>query len=291
VNTPSKEKELTQQGEGSLTGQVAFITGAARGQGRSHAIRLAEQGANIIAVDICKPVETAEYPMSAPADLDETVRLVESAGGAILARRADVRDRAALEDAVTSGIEEFGRLDIVVANAGIAHYRKAVDLDPVNWTEMIDINLNGAWWTVQAALPHIIEGGRGGSIVLISSEAGLRGMESCVHYATAKHGLVGMMKVLALELGRYAIRVNTVHPNSVNTDMLHNAPTYSLFLPGREDPTADEFARVAQRLNVLPIPWSEPSAISDAVSFLVSDSGRNITGIQLPVDAGQSIRW
>jgi SDR family mycofactocin-dependent oxidoreductase len=282
---------VTEQGAGSLTGQVAFITGAARGQGRSHAVRLAEQGANIIAVDICKPVRTAEYPMSGPSDLDETVRLVESAGGVIVARQADVRDRAALEDAVTSGIEEFGRLDIVVANAGIAHYSQAVDLDPDNWTEMIDINLNGVWWTVQAALPHLIDGGRGGSIVLISSEAGLRGMQNCVHYATAKHGLVGMMKVLALELGRHDIRVNTVHPNSVNTDMLHNGPTYSLFLPGRDDPTADEFARVAQRLNVLPIPWSEPSAISDAVLFLVSDSGRNITGIQLPVDAGQSVRW
>jgi SDR family mycofactocin-dependent oxidoreductase len=282
---------LTSQGAGSLNGRVAFITGAARGQGRSHAVRLAELGANIIAVDICKPVETAEYPMSAPSDLDETVRLVEAAGGAILARPADVRDRTALEEVVAAGVEQFSRLDIVIANAGIAHYGQAVDLDPGSWTEMIDINLNGAWWTVQTALPHIINGGRGGSIVLISSEAGLRGMQNCVHYATAKHGLVGMMKVLALELGRHDIRVNTIHPNSVNTDMLHNGPTYSLFLPGRDDPTADEFARVAQRLNVLPIPWSEPSAISDAVAFLVSDSGRNITGIQLPVDAGQSVRW
>jgi SDR family mycofactocin-dependent oxidoreductase len=282
---------MTQGREGSLSGQVAFITGAARGQGRSHAVRLAGLGADIIAVDICKPVQTAQYPMSAPSDLDETVRLVEAAGGAVVARHADVRDRAALQDAVASGVEEFGRLDIVIANAGIAHYSQAVDLDPDNWTEMIDINLNGVWWTVQAALPHLIEGGRGGSIVLISSEAGLRGMQNCVHYATAKHGLVGMMKVLALELGRHAIRVNTIHPNSVNTDMLHNGPTYGLFLPGRDDPTADEFASVARRLNVLPIPWSEPSAISDAVSFLVSDSGRNITGIQLPVDAGQSVRW
>jgi SDR family mycofactocin-dependent oxidoreductase len=282
---------MTQQSDGSLNGKVAFVTGAARGQGRSHAVRLAEQGANIIAVDICRSVETAEYPMSAPSDLEETVRLVEAAGAAILARHADVRDRAMLNDAVAAGMEQFGRLDIVIANAGIAHYSQAIDLDPDNWTEMIDINLNGVWWSVQAALPHLIAGGRGGSVVIISSEAGLRGMQNCVHYAAAKHGVVGMMKVLALELGRYDIRVNTIHPNSVNTDMLHNDPTYRLFLPGRDDPTADEFARVAQRLNVLPMPWSEPAAISDAVSFLVSDSGRNITGIQLPVDAGQSVRW
>lgn len=282
---------MTQRGGESLAGRVAFITGAARGQGRSHAQRLAEQGAKIIAVDVCEPVPTAEYPMSTPSDLSETVRLIESAGSSVIARQADVRDRAALADAVRAGMEEFGRIDIVIANAGIAHYSQAVDLHPDNWTEMIDINLSGVWWTVQAALPHIIDGGRGGSIVLTSSEAGLRGMQNCVHYATAKHGLVGMMKVLALELGQHNIRVNSVHPNSVNTDMLHNDPTYRLFLPGRDAPSKEDFARVAQRLNVLPVPWSEPSDISDAVLFLVSDSGRNITGIQLPVDAGQSVRW
>jgi len=276
---------------GAAAGKVAFVTGAARGQGRSHAVRLAQEGAAIIAVDICGQVPTAPYPLADRADLDETVRLVEAAEGRIFARTGDVRDFNFLQDTVNAGVDEFGRLDIVLANAGIAHYSSALDLDTQSWTEMIDINLNGVWWTIKAALPHLIDGQRGGSIILTSSTAGLRGMEHCVHYAAAKHGLVGMMKVLALELGRHRIRVNTIHPNSTNTAMLHNDPTYGLFLPGKQNPTVQDFSRVAQRLNVLPIPWSEPSDISDAVLFLISDQARNITGISLPVDAGQSIRW
>ncbi len=274
-----------------VAGKVAFITGAARGQGRSHAVRLAAEGADIIAVDVCAPVSTAPYPMAEPADLDETVRLVAATGRRIVAQQADVRDPAALRKVVDAGVAELGRLDIVLANAGIAHYSRAVDLDDDDWTQMIDVDLNGVWWTVKAALPHLVEGGRGGSIVLTSSTAGLRGLENCVHYVTAKHGLVGMARALALELGRHDIRVNTIHPNSVNTAMLQNPPTWDLFLPGRESPTVEQFARVAQSLNVLPTPWSEPSDISDAVLFLVSDDARNVTGVSFPVDAGQSVRW
>ncbi|MGV9867742.1 mycofactocin-coupled SDR family oxidoreductase [Rhodococcus koreensis] len=282
---------MSTQSQGRVHGKVALVTGAARGQGRSHAVRLAEEGADIIAVDICAPVATAPYPLAEPADLKETVRLVEATGRRILARQGDVRDLAFLQQTVEDGVAELGRLDIVLANAGIAHYSPAIDLDAENWTEMIDVNLNGVWWTVKAALPHLLAGGEGGSIVLTSSTAGLRGMENCVHYATAKHGLVGMMRVLALELGRHNIRVNTVHPNSTNTDMLQNDPTYALFLPGKENPTQEQFQRVARNLNVLPMPWSEPSAISDAIAFLVSDDAKNITGVTLPVDAGQAIRW
>ncbi|MFC4948272.1 mycofactocin-coupled SDR family oxidoreductase [Pseudonocardia sp. GCM10023141] len=280
-----------QPAGGQVQGKVAFVTGAARGQGRSHAVRLAAEGADIIAVDVCAPDPTAPYPMADAADLAETVRQVEATGRRIVARQADVRDPAALRAAVADGVAAFGRLDIVLANAGIAHYSRAVDLDDDDWTQLIDVDLNGVWWTVKAALPHLIAGGRGGSIVLTSSTAGLRGLQNCVHYVTAKHGLVGMAKALALELGRHDIRVNTIHPNSVNTAMLQNAPTWELFLPGRANPTPEQFERVARSLNVLPTPWSEPADISDIVLFLVSEAARTITGIAFPVDAGQSVRW
>jgi (+)-trans-carveol dehydrogenase len=276
---------------GALEGKVAFITGAGRGQGRSHSVRLAQEGADIIAVDVCAPIPTAPYPMAASADLDDTVRLVEETGRQIVAMEADVRDLGALQKAVDAGVAEFGRVDIVLANAGIAHYAAAPDLAASEWTELIDIDLNGVWWTIKAALPQLIDGGRGGSIVITSSVSGLRGLMNCVHYVTAKHGLVGMMKALALELGKYDIRVNTIHPNSVNTGMLQNPATYELFLPGREDPSFEDFERVNRKLNVLPMAWSEPGDISDAVLFLVSDAGRNVTGASLPVDAGGSVRW
>jgi (+)-trans-carveol dehydrogenase len=276
---------------GALEGKVAFITGAGRGQGRSHSVRLAQEGADIIAVDVCAPIPTAPYPMAASADLDETVRLVEETGRQIVAMEADVRDLGALQKAVDAGVAEFGRVDIVLANAGIAHYAAAPDLAASEWTELIDIDLNGVWWTIKAALPQLIDGGRGGSIVITSSVSGLRGLMNCVHYVTAKHGLVGMMKALALELGKYDIRVNTIHPNSVNTGMLQNPATYELFLPGREDPSFEDFERVNRKLNVLPTAWSEPGDISDAVLFLVSDAGRNVTGASFPIDAGGSVRW
>jgi (+)-trans-carveol dehydrogenase len=276
---------------GLLEGKVAFITGAGRGQGRSHAVRLAREGANVIAVDVCKPSATAPYPMASPEDLKETVRLVEETGQRIIAAEADVRNLEALREAVGAGVAEFGRLDIVLANAGIAHYSAASELEPAHWADVIDTNLNGVWWTVTAALPHVIDGGRGGSIVITSSVSGLRGLVNCAHYVTAKHGIVGMMKALALELGVHSIRVNTIHPNSVNTDMLQNPATYELFLPGRHDPTPEQFERVNRTLNVLPVPWSEPADISDAIVFLVSDAGKNVTGAALPLDAGGSVRW
>jgi (+)-trans-carveol dehydrogenase len=229
--------------------------------------------------------------LASEADLAETVRLVEATGRRIHAEVADVRDPDALAAVVNNGVARFNRLDIILANAAITNYSAAVDLSRTDWLELIDINLNGVWWTVRAGLPHLINGGRGGSIVITSSIAGLRGLQNCVHYVTAKHGLVGMMRALAIELGPHLIRVNTIHPNSVNTEMLINPATYELFLPGADHPTDEQFARVSQRLNVLPVPWSEPADISNAVLFLVSDQAKNVTGATFPVDAGGSIRW
>jgi SDR family mycofactocin-dependent oxidoreductase len=274
-----------------LAGKVALITGAARGQGRSHAVRLAAEGADIIAVDRCADIDSVNYPLATDDDLNETVKLVEASDRRILATRADVRDLDAMRAAVDAGVAELGGLDIVVANAGIAGYAPVLTLEADAWTDMIDVNLNGVFWTVKAALPHMLAGGRGGSIVLTSSAAGLRAMENSAHYVAAKHGLVGLMKALALELGRHRIRVNTVHPTTVNTAMVQNPMTRALFLPGHVDPPQERFAKVAQSLNVLPEPWAEPEDISAAVAFLCSDEARLVTGAAFPVDAGMSIRW
>lgn len=274
-----------------LAGRVAFVTGAARGQGRSHAIRLAESGADVIAIDLCGPVDTVSYPGATSANLDETVNLVEKAGGRIHAAQADVRDLAALSIAVDAGVQQFGRLDIVIANAGIATYAPAVDLSEEDWDTMIDVNLSGVWRTIRAAVPHIRAGSRGGSVVITSSASGLRGIPNAGHYAAAKHGVVGLMKVLALELGPEYIRVNTIHPSTVNTPMVQNDATMELFLPGVENPSPDAFRRIAQHLNVMPTPWVEPSDVSDLVVFLASDAARWITGASIPVDAGMNVRW
>jgi SDR family mycofactocin-dependent oxidoreductase len=254
-------------------------------------VRLASEGADIVAVDRCADIDSVGYPLGTEADLAETVKLVEAQDRRIVARKADVRDLPALREAVDAGVAELGRLDIVVANAGIAGYASVLDLEPAAWTDMIDVNLNGVFWTVKAALPHLLDGGRGGSIVLTSSAAGLRAMENSAHYIAAKHGLVGLMKALALELGRHRIRVNTVHPTTVNTPMVHNPMTMELFLPGHPDQSTERFAKVAKSLNVLPEPWAEPEDISAAVAFLCSDEARLVTGAAFPVDAGMSIRW
>lgn len=181
---------------------------------------------------------------------------------------------------------ELGRLDIVSANAGIASYGRAEDLTQVEWRDMLDINLTGAWNTVQAAIPELIAGGRGGSIVITSSSAGLKGFAGAVHYVTAKHGLVGMMRALAIELAPMLIRVNTINPTQVDTDMIQNQATRRLFVPGNDNPTREEFAPASQGTQLLPIPWVEPIDISNALVFLASDEARYITGVALPVDAG-----
>jgi len=274
-----------------LAGKVAFVTGAARGQGRSHAVRLAAEGADIIAVDICEQLDSVGYPMSSKADLDETVAQVQALDRRIVARQADVQDLAALTAAVDEGIAEFGRLDVVVANAGIASYRPTLELSELDWDEMISVNLSGVWRTIRASVPHVRAHGEGGSVIITSSTSGLRGIPNAAHYAAAKHGLVGLMKVLALELGRDRIRVNTIHPTTVDTPMVQNQETLELFLPGQQDQSQEAFARVAKRLNVLPVPWIQSEDVSDLVVFLASDEAKYITGSALPVDAGMISRW
>lgn len=276
---------------GRVEGKVAFITGAARGQGRSHAVRLAQEGADIIAVDVCQQIRGVPFPMSTPDDLKETVRLVEEQDRRIVAAQADVRDYAALKAAVDDGVAQLGRLDIVVANAGIGNGGKPLaETDEQTWQDMIDVNLTGVWLTTKAAIPHMIAGGRGGSIVLTSSVGGLKAHPNVGNYVAAKHGVVGIMRTLALELAQHRIRVNSVHPTQVNTPMVMNESTFRMFRPDLENPTRDDFAPISQMINVLPVPWVEPEDISNAVLFLSSEEGRYITGVPLPIDAGALIK-
>jgi (+)-trans-carveol dehydrogenase len=277
---------------GRVAGKVAFITGAARGQGRSHAIRLAQEGADIIAVDICRQVDSVPYPMATPEDLAETVRQVEALDRRIIASQADVRDYDALSAAVDAGVAELGRLDIVSANAGIFSFGTLDELAEVTWQDMIDTNLTGVWHAAKAAIPHLKAGGRGGAIILTSSSLGLEGMPDVGHYVAAKHGVVGLMRTLALELAPLGIRVNSLHPTAVNTDMIQNAATYELFtsdLPVAER-TPAVVAERFQAINAMPVPWVEPVDISNALLWLASDEARYVTGVTLPVDAGELIR-
>ncbi|TVZ00240.1 NAD(P)-dependent oxidoreductase [Trebonia kvetii] len=275
---------------GRVQGKVAFITGAARGQGRSHAIRLAEEGADIIAVDIAGRVTSVSaYPPATEADLAATVSQVEALDRRIVARKADVRDSAALSEAVSDGVAQLGRLDIVVANAGIYQPVPTLDLDDAAWQETIGINLTGVWNTVKAALPHLIAGG-GGSVILTSSVLGLRGAANSVHYSTAKHGVVGIMRSVASEFAGHRIRVNSVHPTLVDTLMIQNEQTWRMFDPANPHPSRESAAPVFQMVNALPVPWVEPADISNAVLFLASDEARYITGVTLPVDAGALVK-
>jgi SDR family mycofactocin-dependent oxidoreductase len=272
---------------GRLENKVAFITGAARGQGRSHAVRLAQEGADIIAVDICEEVEGLPYALATDDDLMQTVKEVEALDRRIVATKADVRDVVGLRAAVDDGVAQLGRLDIVSANAGIgskAHV--TAEMSEQTWQDMMDTNLTGVWHSVKVAIPHIIAGGRGGAIVLTSSVAGLKPLANVAHYVSAKHGLVGLMRALALELAPHMIRVNSVHPTQVDTDMIQNEGIYGLFRPDLENPTREDFTPASQETNALPIPWVEPVDISNALLFLTSDEARYITGVALPVDAG-----
>ncbi len=285
VGTTTKEMVMA----GKLEGKVAFITGAARGQGRSHAVRLAQEGADIIAVDISTQVETVPYATATAADLAETVRQVEALDRRIIAREADIRDMSALDDAVRTGVAELGRLDIVLANAGIFSAGNALEMTEQTWSTMIDINLSGAWKTIRIAAPLIVESGRGGSIVITSSLAAISANENMVHYSAAKAGLVGMMKVLAKELAPHNIRVNTVHPTTVATEMILNDPFYRLFRPDLEAPSREDFEVAGRTLNALPVAALESEDVTEAVMYLIADSGRYVTGSTLVVDAGGSL--
>jgi SDR family mycofactocin-dependent oxidoreductase len=275
---------------GKLEGKVAFITGAARGQGRSHAITLAREGADIIAVDICAQIGSVPYPMATPEDLAQTVKEVEALDRRIVATDVDVRDYDALKQALDDGVAQLGRLDIVSANAGIVSYGRVEELPEQTWRDVIDVNLTGEWHAAKAAIPHLRAGGHGGSIILTSSDAGLKALQNLAHYVAAKHGVIGLMRTLALELAADFIRVNALAPTSVNTPMIMNEPTYRVFRPDLQNPTAEDMTGPATAQNVLPIPWVEPVDISNAVLWLASDESRYVTGITLPVDAGAAIK-
>jgi len=278
---------------GRVEGKVALVTGAARGQGRSHAVRLAEEGADIIMVDICGPLDTvSHYPAATEADLAETASMVEALDRRAFARKVDCRDRAALDAALSEGVAELGRLDIVVANAGMSTMSMAGTgaMSQEMWSEMLDVNLTSVWNTTSAATPHLRAAGGGSMVLIISAVAGPKAYANIGHYVAAKHGVQGLMRVLAVELGPESIRVNGILPTQVNTPMIQNPTVRHLFVPNIESPSLEEFAAVSQGMHALPIPWAEPRDISNAVLFLASDEARCITGISLPVDAGAGIK-
>lgn len=271
---------------GRLDGQVAFITGAARGQGRSHALRLAEEGADIIGIDICKQIATAPYDLATVSDLEETAAAVEALGRKAHFVQADVRDFDQLNSALAGGIAALGRLDIVVANAGITSQAPTHEMSEDQWQDMIGVNLTGVWHTAKAAVPFLLKQNEGGSIIFTASTCATKAYEKIGHYVAAKHGVIGLMKTMALELSRHSIRVNCVSPTQVDTDMIMNEPTFRVFCPDLDTPTREDFAIASQQTNYLPIPWVEPSDVSAVVAFLASDHARYVTGVNLPVDAG-----
>ncbi|MEZ0362718.1 mycofactocin-coupled SDR family oxidoreductase [Mycobacterium sp. pUA109] len=276
---------------GRVAGKVALVTGAARGQGRSHAVRLAAEGADIIAVDICKPIDDVPEPSSTPADLAHTAELVKNLGRRIVTAEVDVRDYDALSAAVDGGVEQLGGLDVVVANAGVGTPGAMLDeMDEKRWQDMLDINLSGVWKTVKAGAGHLKAGGRGGSVILTSSVGGLKAYPHVGHYVAAKHGVVGVMRSFAVELGQHSIRVNSVHPTHVNTPMLMNESTYRSFRPDLDNPGPDDLRPICSMFHILPIPWVEAVDISNAVLFLASDESRYLTGVTLPIDGGSGLK-
>ncbi len=276
---------------GRVEGKVAFVTGAARGQGRSHAVRLAQEGADIIAVDVCRHIENTPEPASTPADLAETAAMIKALDRRVVTAEVDVRDFDELKAAVDSGVEQLGRLDIVVANAGIGTPGAMLDeMDESRWQQMMDVNLTGVWKSVKAAVPHIKAGGRGGSVILTSSVGGLKAYPHVGHYVSAKHGVVGLMRTFAVELGPHSIRVNSVHPTHVGTGMLLNESTYRSFRPDLENPGPDDIKPICQMFHMMPIPWVEAVDVSNAVLFLASDESRYVTGVPLPIDAGSCLK-
>ena len=275
---------------GTLQGRVALITGAARGQGRAHAARLANEGADIIAVDICGTAsDTITYPAATPEDLNETVRAVKTAGRNILARKVDIRDGDALHEVVGDGMKQFGRLDIVIANAGVLSWGRLWELTDEHWDTVVDVNLSGTWRTLRAAVPAMIEAGNGGSIIIVSSAAGLKATPGNGHYSAAKHGLVGLANALALEVGEFGIRVNSIHPYSVDTQMIEREammaflashPSYlNSFAPMPLHPTDGESERH-------PNDFMTPEEVSDVVVWLAGDGSATLSGSQIAVDRG-----
>jgi SDR family mycofactocin-dependent oxidoreductase len=266
---------------GSLQGRVAFVTGAARAQGRAHAVRLAREGADIIALDICAPVsDTVTYTPATPEDLSETVRLVEAEGRKVLAREADIRDDVALRELVADGVEQFGRLDVVVANAGVLGWGRLWELTDEQWDTVVGVNLTGTFRTLRAAIPAMIEAGNGGSIVLVSSSAGLKATPGNAHYSASKHGVTGLTNSLAIELGEYGIRVNSIHPYSVDTPMIEPEAMMEIFA---KHPT------YVHSFPPMPLQYKgfmTADEVADVVVWLAGDGSATLSGTQIHVDKG-----
>lgn len=265
----------------SLQGRVAFITGAARAQGRAHAVRLAREGADIIALDICASAsDTVTYTPATPEDLNETVRLVEAEGRKVLARQADIRDDAALKQLVAEGVEQFGRLDIVVANAGVLSWGRVWELTDEQWDTVIDVNLTGTWRTLRATVPAMIEAGNGGSIVVVSSSAGVKATPGNGHYSASKHGLTALTNTLAIELGEFGIRVNSIHPYSIDTPMIEPEAMMEIFAK------YPNFVHSFPPMPLQPNGFMAAEEVSDVVVWLAGDGAGTVTGTQVPVDKG-----
>lgn len=270
-----------------LDGAVAFISGVARGQGRSHAVRLAREGVKIIGFDLCAQIPTVPYEMTTPDDLAETVRLVKEAGSEIVAVTADVREQEQVQAALQAGLDAFGRLDIVLGNAGILHdYKKTWLIDEDDFRNVIDVNIVGVWHTVKAAVPVLIEQGQGGAIVLTGSGASISGIPNLAGYVASKHAVLGMMRTMAKELGRYQIRVNAVMPGNCNTPMFDNDGIKRLYVPDADVPSMEVFLQRAAAMSPMRNPYVEPADISEAIAFLVGPAGRLISGVALPIDGG-----
>jgi (+)-trans-carveol dehydrogenase len=277
---------------GRLTNKVALISGVARGQGRSHAQRLAAEGVSIIGFDGLCTYDTVPYKQATQQDLDETVRLIEAAGGRIYAGRADVRDRAEIERIISAGVAEIGPIDIVVANAGIGiNSRPFWEVSQQEWDDVVGVCLTGVWHTVSAAVPSMIAAGQGGSVIMTSSAAAIKAAPQLSPYIAAKTGVIGMMRSMANDLAPYRIRINCVAPTAVPTDFVLNDRLYQIFSPDSPEPNLEDAKKVMRSMHPLGEPWIETQDISAAVAYLASDEARYITGIVLPVDLGLSFAW
>jgi len=270
---------------GKLDGKVALITGGARGQGRSHAVTFAREGADIVVCDIVSQLETVPYDMATPEDMEQTVKLVNEEDQRCLAMQADVRDTAQLQAVVDAAISEFDKIDILLANAGIVAPVALADISDQAWSEMIETDLTGVFKSIRAVAPHMIEQGSG-RIIATSSMVGRIGVPNLSHYVAAKWGVIGLVKSLALELGPHNITVNAVCPTNVDTPMIQNPAMYSLFAPDIENPSRDDVIPGFRSLNALPIPWVEAKDISEGMLYLASEAGRYVTGEALSIAAG-----
>ena len=264
---------------GRVEGKVAFITGAARGQGRSHALRLAQEGADVIISDICAPVGTNNIAASSSDDLAETVRLVEATGRRVVWGHVDVRDQSAVRELAERGAAELGHLDVIVANAGILNWARTHELTEQQWQDVIDVNLTGVFNTVRATLPIVLAQGTGASYILTSSSAGLKGQPFTMSYTAAKHGVVGIMRALTIEYGDYGIRANSLHPAGVTTPM-GDAPGLLELINERAETVGPTF------MNTLPVEMIDPVDVSEGVVYLASDESRFVTGLEMRIDAG-----